>query len=86
MDMESTVRKPTSGAGLIVLSVVLLVLGVTGIALYAVGAPDQLAEGSGLGGLRAGLVIVSALCIGVGLVFAVVAGMRRGRRDDLEKP
>jgi hypothetical protein len=85
MDMENAVRKPTSGAGLIVLSAVLLVIGVTGIVLYAVGAPDQLAEGAALGGLRAGLIIVSAICVGVGLVFAVVAGMRRSRRDKTEQ-
>jgi hypothetical protein len=84
MDIESSVTKPTSGAGLIILSIVLLALGATGIVLYAVGAPDQLAEGAALGGLRGALIIGSALCVGVGLVFAVVAGMRRARRRRTE--
>jgi hypothetical protein len=84
MDIESSIKKPTSGAGLVVLAVVLLGLGATGIVLYAVGAPDQLAEGSALGGLRAGLIIVSALCVGVGLVFAVIAGLRHARHNRMD--
>jgi hypothetical protein len=62
---------------------VLFVAGVTGIILYAVGAPDQLAEGGALGGLRGGLIIVSGLCVGSAAALALLAVVRRKRRDSV---
>jgi hypothetical protein len=78
---NSPATRPSSGIALLVVAIVLIVLGATGIVLYAVGAPDNLAEGSALGGLRAGLVIVSALCVGSGAALGLLALLRRRRRD-----
>jgi hypothetical protein len=46
MTMDSPATKSSSGRALIPLSSILLIVGATGIVLYAVGAPDNLAEGA----------------------------------------
>lgn len=61
----------------------LIAIAVAGIVLYAIGAPDQAAEGSALGALRGGLIWVSALCGGAGaalLAYSLIR--RRARRRD----
>jgi hypothetical protein len=80
MTMDSPATKATSGRALIPISIILLIIGATGIVLYAVGAPDHLAGGSALGVLRAGVIIVSALCVGLGASLGLLALLRRRRR------
>jgi hypothetical protein len=77
----STPVPPSSGVTSLVVAAVLLLIGAVGIVLYAVGAPDQLADGGSLGVLRGGLIIVSAACVGVGAFLTVRAITRRRARS-----
>lgn len=69
-----------SRRGMLVASALLIVAGMTGIVLYAVGAPDQLAEGTALGVLRGALIIGAAACTGVGVLLGALALVGRMRR------
>jgi hypothetical protein len=86
MSLQTPATRPSSSRVLIVLSIVLLVLGVTGIVLYAVGAPDNLADASALGALRAGLIILSAVAVGFGLTLGLMAITRRRRLRAGDRP
>jgi hypothetical protein len=76
-----TIDRPRGGSpvGFFAGAAVLIVLGIVGIVLYAVGAPDQAEDGSGLGALRGALIIGSALCGGLGALLAALGVVRRLR-------
>lgn len=75
-------RAVGKAAPLLVAGALLVLAALTGIVLYAVGAPDQAADATALGGLRGALIWGSALAMGVGallLVFGFIRARRGGR-------
>ena len=80
MSMNDRMTRPSGGAGPLIGGIVLLALGVLGVILYAVGAPDQADTGTGLGALRGALVIGAAICMGLGATLTLVAIIKRRKR------
>jgi hypothetical protein len=76
-----TLQKPTPGrfGPLLAGSVVLLVLGLLGFVLAAADVPGLIAGDNEKGALRGGLIILSALLVGVGAVLGMLALARRNR-------
>lgn len=80
-DLHS-VRTPSSGRRMIIPGVVLAVLGVAGIVTYVVLASTETpGDGSGQGGLQGGVIVISALLVGVGVVLLLTGLLRRRRRN-----
>jgi hypothetical protein len=80
-DMES-VRKPGSGAGLLVAGVVLLAIGIIGIIVWITIASQPSAgnEDTGSGVLQSLVVIAAALFTGVGAVMVTLGLIKRRRK------
>lgn len=80
MSLNDRMTRPSAGAGPLIAGMVLLALGVLGVILYAVGAPDQAGTATPLGAMRGVLVIAAALCMGLGAALTVVGIIKRRKR------
>jgi protein-S-isoprenylcysteine O-methyltransferase Ste14 len=81
-----TVRTPSSGRALIIPGAILVALGVIGIITYAsLAATETPGAATGQGAIQGGIIVVSALLVGVGLVL-LLTGIIKARRNTAGAP